>query len=516
MKAAQAAGGQRLDRRTLLALLGPMLAYPIAGIDPETLNLNLSAVSTGLGPGAGNIGLLAGASTLVVAASVLAAGSLGDRLGLRRVLLFGLGAYAVVETASCFAPNYPVLLILRLLAGVGLAAILGVTMALVATSVPEHLRARAIGLTMAVYTLLYGLAPLISGWVVDALGWRALFSVTALVAAVALGLTWRFSHEPARHPDTGLDVAGVALFGVVLLGLVVGLGAVPAGWGPRVWLPLIVSGVAGAGLFWRERRAKDPALDLRLFTKGAFLIAVVATVATNIFAAGLGVVVGQLGDYVLGLSAQSIGLLYLPGTLLVALASVLAGRAVAARTARPVLVVGLLFVGVGGLVLAATASPVMSVLVIVLAVWLSNLGGFVSGTAAADTIISQAPPGRSGSVASVQPAFAMTGFALGPTIVFLLLDVFFRHAWLSNAASAGVPIADAEEAVTAVTTTVMTTPGASGYATNLVALADGLSVGVDYTTAVRATFLVLALIPLAVAVLAWFAYPRRKLTSTSA
>jgi MFS family permease len=138
-------------------------------------------------------------------------------------------------------------------------------------------------------------------------------------------------------------------------------------------------------------------------------------------------VIGQLGSYVLGLSAQQIGLLYLPGTALVAAASVWAGRVVADRTARPVLILGLLVVTISGLVLAATASPVMGLAALVLSTWLSNLGGFITGTAAADTVLGFAAPGRTGSVAAIQPAFAMTGYAIGPPLVIFLLDTFFRQ-----------------------------------------------------------------------------------------
>jgi DHA2 family methylenomycin A resistance protein-like MFS transporter len=260
-------------------------------------------------------------------------------------------------------------------------------------------------------------------------------------------------------------------------------------------------------LVLHERRVSQPALNLRLFGHRAFLVAVVATVATNVFSSGLGTVIGQLGGYVLGLSAQSIGLIYLPGTLLVAVASVMAGRAVAKRTARPVLVLGLLIVGLSGFVMAVTASPFMGIAVLVLATWLSNLGGFITGTAAADTILGQAKEGNTGSVAAVQPAFAMTGYAIGPTLVILLLDVFFRHQWLADAASKGLPTQQAQDAVTAVTSAVTSSPGMAGYQPNLVALADGLSLGIDYTAGVRLAMLILALAPLGAAALAFFFIP---------
>lgn len=503
------ASGRRIDRRVLLTILGPALAYPIAGIDPLLLNLNLAAVGQGLGVPTGGLGLLAGASTLVVAASVLAVGNLGDRFGLKRVLVVGLSANVLVGLGSAAAPSYPALVVMRLLDGLSLAALLGVSLALVVASVPSPVRARAIGVVMAIYTVMYGVAPLLGGWVVAAFGWRALFLVTVPFAAIALLLTWRFVEAPARGPSVPFDAAGVGLFGLALLGLVTGIAAAPDGLTHvGCWLPLAVSALAIAALIGHERRAEHPALDLRLFGHRAFLVAVLAIVAANVFAAGLGAVLGQLGGYVLHLSSQSIGLLYLPGTVLVAAASVLAGRTVARRTARPVLVVGLLTITLSAVVMAATASPMMGVAVLACATWLSNLGGFVTGTAAADAILGRAPEGKTGAVAAVQPAFAMTGYALGPTIVILLLDVLFEQRWLADAATEGLPSEQAQAAVGAVTTAVTSSPGVASYDT-LVAMAQGLSIGADYTDGVRLAMLVLAIPVLAVAALAFFWLPRR-------
>ena len=499
----------RLTRGVLLTILGPALAYPIAGVDPLMLNLNLSEVSRGLVIPADSLGLLAGASTLVVAATVLAVGNLGDRFGLRRILLVGLSGNVLVGVVSALAPNYTVLLAMRFLDGVTLAALLGVSLALVSASVPAELRSRAIGIVMAIYTLMYGLTPLIGGWLVETAGWRSLFLVTAPFAILSLVLTKRFGEDPPVHPSARLDTRGVVLFGLALLGLVAGIGAAPSGVSnPSCWVPLVISGLAIAMLLWHESRTDQPALDLRLFGHRAFVVAVLATVAINLFAGGLGTVIGQLGSYVLGLSAQQIGLLYLPGTALVAAASVWAGRVVADRTARPVLILGLLVVTISGLVLAATASPVMGLAALVLSTWLSNLGGFITGTAAADTVLGFAAPGRTGSVAAIQPAFAMTGYAIGPPLVIFLLDTFFRQQWLADAATRGLPTDTAQQAVTAVTSAVTSSPGVTSYSPDLPSLAAGLSVGVDYTTGVRLAMLILAAIPLCVAVWAYFMMPR--------
>lgn len=89
--------------------------------------------------------------------------------------MYGLVANIGVAVVSALAPNYPTLLVLRFLDGLTLAALLGVALALVSASVPRETRSTAIGIVMAIYTLIYGLTPLLAGAVVETFGWRALF-----------------------------------------------------------------------------------------------------------------------------------------------------------------------------------------------------------------------------------------------------------------------------------------------------------------------------------------------------
>lgn len=495
----------RITWPVLLTVLGPSLAYAIAAVDPLMLTLNLSEVGRGLGVPPSQMGLLAGASTLVVAASVLAVGNLGDGYGLKRVLMLGLGANMVVGVVSALASSYETLLVMRLLDGLALTVLLGLSLALVSASVPPEQRAAAIGILMATDTVLYGVTPLVGGWVVETFGWRALFLVTPPIALVALLVTGRYATESPRRHEMTFDVLGVALFGVALLGLVAGIGAVPDGiTEPRTWVPLAMSMVAVAGFVLHERRAPEPALDPAIFKHRALMVTVLLAVVTvNLLAAGLGTVLGQLGGDVVGLSSRQIGLLYLPGTAVIAVASVLAGRAVGRYTARPVLITGLLVVIASGLVLAFTASPSMAVAVLVLTVWLSNFGGFVASTASADTVLSQARPGKTGSVAAVQPAFGMTGYALGPTVYILLLGLFFQHEYQSDAAARGMSARSAEQSVSAVTMSMAHSAGTAGYDPNLAQLAHGLALPVDYTNAVTTTMLIVTLLPLAVTTLAF-------------
>ncbi|MFC9928028.1 hypothetical protein [Streptomyces sp. NPDC127190] len=213
---------------------------------------------------------------------------------------------------------------------------------------------------------------------------------------------------------------------------------------------------------------------------------------------------------VLALSPESVGLLYLPGTLLIAGAVTLAGRLVGTYTPRPVMVTGLLVMTGSGLLMAATAGPTMAVWLLVLATWMCNLGSVVASTSVSETVLSQAPPGRSGTVASVQMAFAVTGAAFGPTVYLLILDFFFRRQWQADATSRGLSVTQADQAVTAVRSGMAQSPGSTVYDPNLLRQASGLDLGLDFAQGLRLTMLTVSVLPFVVAVVAFMLMPRRR------
>lgn len=182
---------------TILPIIsGLAIAFTITAIDPLVLSLNMPQVSRALHVPPDVVGFLGGAATLAMAAAVLAVGSLGDAFGLKRMLMLGLVGDIVVNLLSAISPGYTFLLVTRLLDGLALAAVLGVSMALLKVSVPPERRPAAIGIFMAMDMVLSGVTPAIGGWVVEAVGWRWLFLLAPLLSLIALGLTARYVTEP--------------------------------------------------------------------------------------------------------------------------------------------------------------------------------------------------------------------------------------------------------------------------------------------------------------------------------
>ncbi|GGT07575.1 MFS transporter [Streptomyces chromofuscus] len=503
--------GARTGATPLPIILGLALAFAVTVVDPLVLSLNLPQVSQALHVPPQVVGLLGGAATLVMAASVLAAGRIGDAVGLKRLLMLGLAVVTVVDLLSTLSPGYGFLLAMRFLIGLGMTALLGVPLALLKVSVAPEKRPVAIGVLMAVYVVLCGVIPPFTGWAVAAVGWRVVFLIAPVLCLVSLGLTARYVPESPVQQGRRLDMAGVVLIGVTLLAFVVGLAEAQNGvTRPGTWGPLAGGTVLAVLCVLHARRVPEPALDPALFRSTPFTVALAATLTLNFLCAGLGIVLGQFGSRVLSLSPESIGLLYLPGTVLIAGAVVLAGRLVEKYTPRPVMVTGLLVMATGGLLMAGTAGPGMAVWLLVPAIWLSNLGAVVTSASVSETVLSQAPPGHSGTVASVQMAFAVTGAALGPTVYLLLLNLFFRREWLADAESRGLSATRAERAVDAVRSGMAQSPGSTVYDPNLLRQASGLDLGLDFADGLRLTMLTVSVLPLVVAAAAFWMMPRRE------
>ncbi|MTE17181.1 MFS transporter [Nocardia aurantiaca] len=506
-----AAVRSRGDAKTTPIIVALAIAFTVTVVDPLVFSLNLPEVSRALHVPAQLVGLLGGAATLVMAAAVLAAGNLADAFGLKRLMMSGLVLVTVVNLASTLSSGYGFLLGMRLVSGLGMTALLGVPLALLKTSVPENKRAAAIGAFMAVEMVLCGVSPALTGWAVAAVSWRALFLLGPLLALASLWLTNRYVPESPVQQRGRLDVIGIVLVGTALLALVIGLAAAPNGISrPQTVLPLVLSALAAALFVRHERRTPEPAFDLALFGSRAFSVALAANLTLNLLAAGLGIALGQFGSLVLSLSPESLGLLYLPGTLLIACALILAGRLIGKYGPKPVLVAGLSVLGVSGLLMAATVSPTMAFWLLVLAVWVCNLGSLVTSTSVSETVLSEAPPGHSGAVASAQLAAGMTGYAFGPTIYLLLLRIYFKREWLADAKSRGLSATNAERTVDAVRSSLALSPGSNGFDPNLIRHASGLRLGQDFADALRLTMLTVSLLPFVLAVVALVLMPRRR------
>ena len=492
-----------------MIVLATSIPFVVTGVDPLLFSLNLPAIRQDLGIPADLVGFTGSVATLVMAAAVLGVGNLGDLYGHKRLLIYGLIGNIVFQVLTAFSPNYQFLIVMRILDGLALTALLGLSLALLTASMPAAIRPTAIGLFLAVYGIFTGITPLISGVLVGSFGWQAAFLICPVFSIVGIILISRFVPDPSAHnPDRKLDVGGILLFGIGLLGIVYGIGQIQNGiTNPGTWIPLAVGVLALIAFVPWERRQREPALDLALFLLPAFVVAILADAVLNFYSGGFGVLLGQFGTGVLGLSEAATGLIMLPSALAGAVGSILAGYLIPKYTNRFVMIVGLLILAASSITMSF-ASPTMPVWLLTLAFVLVALGNASTQTSSSDVILGSAPPDRVGAVSAMKPAAGMTGYTLGPTIFVLLLNVFFSRTWFEDAEARGLTDQQAQNALDVATQVAASSSPVVPYNPYLVQQTVEVA-RANYSTGVMITMLIITVVPLVLAALAYFLIPRR-------
>jgi EmrB/QacA subfamily drug resistance transporter len=384
-------------------------------LDITVVNVALPSIRDDLGANFTDLQWVVDAYALTLAAFVLTAGSLADRLGRRRVFGAGLVIFSGASLLCALAPDPTFLNIARAVQGVGGAVLFAVSLALIAQEFPAG---RERGMAMGVYGATIGVAaafgPLVGGALTDGLGWRSIFYLNVPIGLAATVITYLKLRESRDPNATRVDWPGVASFSGALFMLVLALvRGNDEGWGSA----LIVSLFAGAALLLAaflaiERRVAEPMLPLGLFKRPAFTGVQLAAfaISSSVFALFLYLTL-YLQNY-LGLSPLEAGVRYLPITIASLFAAPVAGMLLSRVQARLMLSVGLAGAGVGLLLMGGIDAG---------SDWTTLLGGFLVAGAAvglinpvvADVAVSVVPKERSGMAAGINDTFRQVGVAVG-------------------------------------------------------------------------------------------------------
>src|SRR5262245_9109658 len=287
-------------------------------LDITVVNTALPDIQRDLGGSFTDLQWVIDAYTLSLAALVLTAGSLADRLGRRRVFATGLAIFSIASFLAALSPDPTFLNLTRALQGVGGAIMFAVSLALVAQEFPSGPeRGMAMGIYGATIGIAVAIGPLVGGLLTDGLGWESVFLLNVPIGVAAIAVTYwkvRESRDPnATHIDwPGLATSSSSLFLFVLALL---RGNVE-GWGS----PLIVSLFAGAGVLLAaflaiEDRVSEPMLPLGLFRRRAFTGVQLAAFAVSGSMFALFLYLTLYLQSFLGLSPTEAGLRYLPITM---------------------------------------------------------------------------------------------------------------------------------------------------------------------------------------------------------
>ena len=256
-------------------LVTTVMASSLVFLEATVINVALPAIQHALGASVAMMQWIASTYTLALAALTMVCGALGDRLGRRRLLLVGLSLFTAASVAAGLATNGTALIVARALQGVGAALVAPNSLAHLSASFPRAERGRALGIWSAASSLTGSAAPLLGGWLVDAVSWRAvlLVGVPVALAALAVGVA-RVPESRAPRDAAALDVAGATLATFAFATLTAGLiGATGSAGAEVVWSLLLIGLTLLAAFGWFESRAAAPLMPPALFRVRTFTAA---------------------------------------------------------------------------------------------------------------------------------------------------------------------------------------------------------------------------------------------------
>jgi EmrB/QacA subfamily drug resistance transporter len=384
-------------------------------LDITVVNTALPAIQKDLGGSFTDLQWVIDAYALSLAALVLTAGSLADRLGRRRVFAIGLAIFSLASLLCALAPDPTFLNLARGLQGIGGAVMFAVSLALVAQEFPSGPeRGMAMGIYGATIGIAVAIGPLLGGLLTDGLGWQSVFLINVPIGLAAIVVTyWKLAES--RDPDaTRIDWGGLLTFSSALFLLVLALvRGNDEGWGSPLIVSLFaIAAVLMAAFVTIEQRVKEPMLPLSLFRRRAFTGVQLAAFAVSGSMFALFLYLTLYLQSFLGYSPIEAGLRYLPITIASFVVAPLSGIALAKVQARYLMSAGLALTGVG--LLLMTGLDVHSEWTALLAGFLiSGVGVGLLNPVIADVALSVVPKERSGMAAGINDTFRQVGIAVG-------------------------------------------------------------------------------------------------------
>ncbi|MFI6461707.1 MFS transporter [Streptomyces sp. NPDC050528] len=325
--------------RNRIGFLGICLGYFAVILDGSVLNVAVPDIRRDLAASMADAQWALNSYTLALAALLLTGGALGDRIGLRRTLLSGLTVFVLASVVCSLATTPAALIAARVAQGVGAAALLPTTLALIPHIFAERAdRERAAVVWVATSAIAVAMGPLVGGLLIDAFGWRSVFLINVPVCALSIVLV-RAGVEETRGRRVGVDWPGQIL-AVVALGLITGgvIAGGSQGWGSARTLGMLGAGAVTGVAFWAvERRAARPLLPLSFFAHRLRTFALLALGLTGFLFYGALFVMSLYFQNGLGWSPGDTGIGLLPLTVGTVLAPLVLYRPLSKRYGHPLM-----------------------------------------------------------------------------------------------------------------------------------------------------------------------------------
>ncbi|HEX6388254.1 MAG TPA: MFS transporter [Solirubrobacteraceae bacterium] len=415
----------RAGRKEWIGLAVIALPSLVYSMDLTVLNLALPALSADLQPSSTQLLWIVDIYGFLVAGSLVTMGTLGDRIGRRRVLMFGAAAFAGASVLAAFATSAEMLIAARALLGVAGGTLAPSTLSLIRvmfTDPPQ--RTLAVGIWITSYSAGAAIGPLAGGAMLEVAWWGSVFLLGVPVMVALLVLGPRLLPE-YRDPNPGrVDLRSVALSLSAVLTAIYGLKVAADQGVDAQALGFVLVGTLLAVVFARrQRRLEHPLIDLDLFRVRAFSVALTTQVVGFFALFGAALFLAQYLQSVLGLSPLEAGVWTVPEALGFIVSSMLT-PALMARVRPASVIAGGLAVGAAGFALIAQVDGTLAPVVAGSVLFALGLGAVVTVTT--DIVVSVAPAERAGAASAISETSSELGAALGIAILGAIATAVYR------------------------------------------------------------------------------------------
>jgi EmrB/QacA subfamily drug resistance transporter len=338
------------SRHPNLILATCILASSLAFVDGSVTNVALPAIGKSLSASSAELQWVINAYLLPLSALLLLGGAAGDRYGRARLLVGGTVLFAIASAACALAPNLTVLLVARGVQGIGAAILMPNSLAILGATFTDGARGRATGIWASMGAVMAAIGPVLGGWLIDTVGWRAIFLINLPLAAGAIVLALLYVKDSRNTDKAALDWTGgvlaTAALGALTWGLTIGSG--PQGW-TNPAIAAIAAGVAILLVFvWTQKVKREHAMmPLAMFGSASFIG---LTVLTLLLYGALGALMVLLPYFLIkvaGFTGTQAGSALLPVAIILTLASPLMGQFAGRIGARWPLTIGPMVVAAG-------------------------------------------------------------------------------------------------------------------------------------------------------------------------
>jgi DHA2 family multidrug resistance protein-like MFS transporter len=437
---------QRATRREWIGLAVIALPCLLYAMDLTVLTLAVPSLMADLHPTSTELLWIVDVYGFLVAGFLITMGTLGDRIGRRRLLLIGAGAFGSASVVAAFSTGPEMLIVSRAVLGIAGATLAPSTLSLIRNMFQDdQQRTIAIGIWVTSFSAGAAIGPLVGGLLLESFHWGSVFLLAVPVMALLLAIGPRLLPE-YKDPEPGrLDVASAALSLVAVLAVIYGIKALARdGLGFPSLAPVLVGLAVGFVFVDRQRRLVDPMIDLGLFRRPAFSLALGANTLAFAVVFGIEVFVAQYLQLVLGYSPLEAGLWSVPGAAAFVVGSQLTPPLVA-RVRPPVAMLAGIVMAIAGVAPLTQVSAGDGPGLVVAGIVLLSLGLAPLFTLAADLAVGSAPPARAGAASGISETSSELGGALGLAILGTVGTAVYRGR-ATDAIPADVPATAASAA----------------------------------------------------------------------